>query len=324
MVKFCSKCGAQAVEDSSLYCYICGTQLPANIIKNPDNNTQNNDVIAQLPAGKDGSPWIEEKNEAQPLSPARTMKARKSGINTGFIIIVGAVLLSLILLGFLFPPKDNFFGIISPLKDNSSTSLSFNLSGTGPKATPTPKASLTQKPTSTSKAATPTPKPTPISKTTPTTQSTLSQTPVPIGTLGLEILKLPIGEGASDGIKSVIVYSAKKTDRYSYSEANKTKSETSPKGKKFVIVNAGIKNIGAPFITVNPASFSITDSNHYKYDPYSVYNGTDGLKMQQLYLDQVSVGKILFAVPEGSIELRLQYDFGDLVSGPKLAEWPVN
>jgi hypothetical protein len=36
-------------------------------------------------------------------------------------------------------------------------------------------------------------------------------------------LKLPIGEGASDGIRSVLVYSAKKTNRYSYSDtSNKT------------------------------------------------------------------------------------------------------
>jgi hypothetical protein len=54
-----------------------------------------------------------------------------------------------------------------------------------------------------------------------------------------------------------------------------------------------------------------------------MYNGTDGLKMQQIYLDQVSIGKILFVVPENSNELRLQFNFGDLTSGPRLAEWPV-
>jgi hypothetical protein len=88
-------------------------------------------------------------------------------------------------------------------------------------------------------------------------------------------------------------------------------------------VDAGIKNVGAPYLTVNSTPFSVTDSNGFKYDPSLSYNGTDWLKTQQLYLDQVSAGKILFVIPADSKELRLRYDFGNLETGPNLAEWAV-
>ena len=251
---------------------------------------------------------IDEGDEAGMINPGNIREIKKRRINMVLIIVVWGMLFSLIFLGIILPPEDNFFAIF-PTENRSS--------GSSPGIQP---AYLVRSTPAAFSQSTPLPNPVPASFK-PTLRP---ETPVPVEAAAAEILKLPIGEGASDGIKSVIVYSAKKTDRYSYSEANKTKVETAPKGKKFVLVNAGIKNIGAPFLTVNPTSFSITDSNHFKYDPYFMYNGTDELKMQQLYLDQVSIGKILFVVPEGSNELRLLYDFGDIVIGPNLAEWPVN
>jgi len=71
MVKFCSKCGAQAVEETSLFCALCGAQLVADI---PDDNHPYADDIhlcsdephllsgssRWVPAQKLDRPWEEE------------------------------------------------------------------------------------------------------------------------------------------------------------------------------------------------------------------------------------------------------------------------
>ena len=223
-------------------------------------------------------------------------RSKKTRINTSLILIVGGILFSLILLGIIFPPDANFFAIIFPQNDNSSGS------------------SLGIQPTSASRTTT-TPKLTP----TPDTASTLS------GLKALEILNLPIGGGASDGIKSVMVFSANKTNQYSYyNETLKTNQvETVPAGKIFVIVDIVIKNSGAQPLNVSSASFSITDSDGYKYDPHLPYYGSDGLAVQQLRLNQQSKGKVLFVISANSTGLKLQYKFRDTVNGPQLAAWPV-
>jgi len=263
----------------------------------------------RMPELEDNGVLNDEGEAAGMINPGKPSKIKKRRINIVLVIVVWGVLFSLICLGIILPPKDNFFALF-PTKDNSLVS--------SPVVRP---ASLLRTAPAPFPQSTSLPGPIPASfKPTLT-----SETQVPVKTAAPEILKLTIGEGASDGIKSVIVYSANKTDKYSYSESiNKTKVETAPNGKIFVIVHAGIKNVGASSLNVSSTPFSITDSNHFKYDPYFLYNGTDGLKVQQLYLDQVSVGKILFIVPTGSNELRLQYNFGNLVSSPNLAEWPVN
>jgi len=303
MVTFCLKCGAQAVDDTSSFCNICGTQFTANIPEKKSDICQNRGAIIQMPAGKNGGLWIEEVREVQPIKPTKTTEIKKRRINIGIIIVWG-ILFSLILLGIIFPPQDNFLDIIiAPQNDSLRSSPILQ-------HTPTPLANLT-----------------------PIPNLTLTQTPIPSPTLtsnessiAPEILKLPIGEGSGDGIKSVMVFSVNITNNYSYySEIlNKTQVVTAPPGKIFVIVDAGIKNTGMQSLNASSTSFSITDSNGYKYDPYFLYYGDDGLKMQQLYLNQISIGKILFVIPASSKELRLQYDFGDFVSGPKLVTWSIN
>jgi hypothetical protein len=284
MVKFCSTCGAQAVDDTSLCCTICRTEFPANIPKKKIGSCQNCDPIIPLPDRKNGSPWIEEVRAAHMINPAKPVELKKSRINTSLILIVGSILFSLILLGIIFPPNDNYLAIIFPQNDNSS--------GSSPVIHPTP---------------------------TPDPASTLSESKA------LEILNLPVGGGASDGIKSVMVFSAKKTNQYSYySETlKKNQVETAPPGKVFIIVDAEIKNTGVQTLNASSASFGITDSGGYNYDPHIPYYGNDGLTMQQLYLNQQSKGKVLFVIPAISNGLKLQYKFRDTVNGPQLAAWLV-
>ncbi len=301
MVKFCSKCGTQAVKETSLFCALCGANLASDI---SDDNHPYRGSSNLVPGQKPDAPRREEIPAVKPLNPSQTIELQKNRANTGVFIVVGVILFSLILLGILFPPKDNSFTVIFPLKDNSSDSSSILRTTTiaALKSTPTP--ALNRTPT-----RTPTRSP--------------SRTPTPVESIAPEMLSVPLGEGASDGTASVIVFSAKKTNQYSYysETVKKIQNETAPPGKIFVIVDAGIKNIGAQVLNASSSSFSITDSNGYKYDPSNYGNG--GLTMQQLYLNQTSTGKILFVIPKESTGLRLQYNFGDFATGPKLVAWPI-
>ncbi len=304
MVKFCSKCGAQAVKETSLLCALCGAHVAADI---PDDYHSYGSSSNIVPEQKQNAPGREATPAVKPLPHSVPGEIQKNGANTGIFIVVGVILFSLILLGIIFPPKGNFFTIIFPLKDNSSAPFS-NLQMT-PGAAPelTPGITLNYTPARTPAGSTRTP----------------TRTPTPIESLGPEIMSVPIGEGASDGATSVIVFSAKKTSQYSYySETlKKIQNETAPQGKTFVIVDAAIKNVGAQELNISSSSFSLTDSNGYKYDPS--YYGNEGFTTQQLYLNQTSLGKILFIIPKTTTGLRLHYNFGDFASGPKLVAWPI-
>jgi hypothetical protein len=299
MAKFCVKCGTRTVDDVSLFCNICGTKLSEYRPEKKSDPLQNSGMI----------PVSGEKNDRMGITefsvpPATTTgKAEKNKrrIDIGIIIVLG-ILFFLIILGIIIPPQDNFFGIFSLPRNNSSDSSPVL------QHTPASHANLT-----------PTPKLTPSSKPT-SPQTTLTSNG---SSIAPEALVLPVGEGAGDGTKSVMVFSVNKTSKYSYYSINKTQVETAPSGKTFVIVDVGIKNTGSQYLNASAAAFSLTDSNGYKYDPSVSYRGDDGFTVQQLYLNQISRGKVLFVIPTGSKGLRLQYDFGDLVTGPKLATWSI-
>ncbi|HID40167.1 MAG TPA: DUF4352 domain-containing protein [Calditrichaeota bacterium] len=164
------------------------------------------------------------------------------------------------------------------------------------------------------KATTPTqPSETPET-TPPTTQST---TPTE--------LNLNIGETAKTSKIEVTVFSAQKTKSYDYYSDifKETMTEEAKPGKIFILVDAEIKNVGSNSVFVGSSEFSITDSEGYKYDP-ALYYGDDGLEMfKELYQNQKMRGKILFEVPENAQDLKLQYNFGNLFIGTKLASWSI-
>ena len=138
-------------------------------------------------------------------------------------------------------------------------------------------------------------------------------------------LNLNIGETAKTSKVEVTVFSAKKTKSYNYySDVFKTNvTEEAKPGKIFILVDAEIKNVGSDRVFVGASEFSITDSEGYKYDPIP-YLGSDELEtIKELYQNQKMRGKILFEVPEKAQNLRLQYDFGDLFIGTKLASWSI-
>jgi hypothetical protein len=298
MAKFCKKCGTRTVDDVSLFCNICGTKLSEYRPEKKSDTLQNSGMIP-VSGEKDDRKGITEFS-VPPATITRKAEKNKRRIDIGIIIVLG-ILFSLIILGIIIPPQDNFFGILSLPRNNSSDS--------SPVLLHTPvQVNLTPMP-----KLTPSPKPTSPQTTLTSNESSIAP----------EMLILAIGEGAGDGIKSVMVFSANKTNRYGFYSINKTQVENAPPGKIFVIVDVGIKNTGLQYFNASAVPFSMTDINGYRYDPSDSYLGGDGFTMQQLYLNQISRGKILFIVPTGSKGLRLQYDFGDPVTGPKLATWSI-
>lgn len=271
MPKFCPKCGNQIIDDASLFCNNCGSQLPMD---------QQEVVQSVIYPPIKIQPFVDDlRTPTQPITKKsiendeiKQNQIEKSRSKTlGFIIIsIGGILLFIVLLSLI------------------SSSGTNNTGGY------------------TSKVTTPT----------PTVKITLERNNLKTGT----------GEAPIYGGIAVYVDSIHKTNQYSYYSDifKETQFETTPPGKTFVFVIASVKNIGTNSIYASPTSFSITDSLGRKYDPDFMYFGDDGFKMQQLYPNQITYGKILFTIPSDARGLKLQYDFGNLYSGPNLVTWPFD
>lgn len=138
-------------------------------------------------------------------------------------------------------------------------------------------------------------------------------------------LNLKVGETAKTSKIEVTVRSAQKIKYYQYYSdiVQQYYTQTAPPGKSFILADVEIKNIGEGSGFVGSTELSITDSDGYKYDP-EMYLGEDGLEMfKELYKNQKMSGKVVFKVPEDAKELKIQYDFGNLFMGTKLASWTI-
>jgi len=136
---------------------------------------------------------------------------------------------------------------------------------------------------------------------------------------------LEIGETAKSSRLQVTVFSAEKMKKYSYYsdifESNQEK--TASPGNLFVLIDAEIVNIGSDRDFGGYVKFTMTDSQGFKYDP-DFYLGTDGLDaFSEIFQNQKIRGKAVFQVPETATGLKLQYDFGDIIVGTKLATWII-
>ncbi|MDY6930345.1 MAG: DUF4352 domain-containing protein [Halobacteriota archaeon] len=139
-------------------------------------------------------------------------------------------------------------------------------------------------------------------------------------------LNLGVGETAKTSKEEVTVISATEKDYYLYYSDffSEPMVETASPGKKFVIVEVEIKNIGRDVAYFGISDFSSTDSEGYRYDPNFLYLGEDGLGgFEELYQNQKIRGKILFEIPDDATGVKVLYDFGDLFTGIKLASWEL-
>jgi len=138
-------------------------------------------------------------------------------------------------------------------------------------------------------------------------------------------IKLKIGETAKTSKVEVTVISANVSDYYEYYSdiLDEYKIKHASPGKKFLLIEAEIRNLGSKKIYVGYSDFSATDSEGYEYEP-EFYYGEDKLDvLKELYPNRKIKGKVIFEVPEGATGLKVHYDFGDIITGPKLATWVI-
>jgi hypothetical protein len=168
-----------------------------------------------------------------------------------------------------------------------------------------------------------------IEEETPTKVPEITTSPTEIPTLAPEVpteVSLNIGETAKTSKIEVTVNSVEKTDYYEwYSNiVSQYYTQNAPKDKIYLLADVEIKNVGNDRAYVGSSEFSVTDYEGFRYDP-ELYLGEDGLEMfKELYQNQKMKGKILFEIPEDAKGLKLQYDFGSLFTGVKLASWNLD
>lgn len=134
-----------------------------------------------------------------------------------------------------------------------------------------------------------------------------------------------IGETVTSQTEQITIFSAQKTPKYTWSYSSSYKfTENANPGNIFVIIDAEIKNIGSDSMYITMAKFSMSDSEGNRYDP-ELYAGDDRLSiLKELYTNQKTRGKVVFQVPENARKLKLYYDFGNILTGTKLASWSIN
>lgn len=131
---------------------------------------------------------------------------------------------------------------------------------------------------------------------------------------------------AYSNLESATVVSADVAYSYTYYSDifNENMVETVQPGYKFVIVDVIIENTGSDSTYVTETDFKLEDSEHYSYDSEFLYYGTDGFDfLKELYIGQKSKGKLLFIVPSSATGMVLNYDLGNIFTGPQLAEWII-
>lgn len=99
-------------------------------------------------------------------------------------------------------------------------------------------------------------------------------------------INLKMGETAKTTKREVTVYSAQKSNTYTWrGSSGNVYTEAAPAGKTYIMVNVQIKNIGSDSLYASASDFSIADPNGYKYD--QKYASIDNeLKSQELFQNQ--------------------------------------
>jgi len=154
---------------------------------------------------------------------------------------------------------------------------------------------------------------------TPSSTSAVTTAPTP------ETLKLSIGESAKSSDTIVTVTSVDRSESYRYYSTvfEKYMTQSAEPGKDYVLVDAELQYTGSSSDYVTAGSFSLADSEGYRYD-YTMYYGDDDFPIvKELYPDQRVRGKLLYTVPSSAKGLKLYYNFGSVWTGAKLAYWQL-
>lgn len=140
-------------------------------------------------------------------------------------------------------------------------------------------------------------------------------------------LSLNIGETAKTSKIEVTVKSVEKTDCFEFSSDNIYEGiymQCAPEGKTYLLVDIAVKNIGTDWLKVELNRLNAVDSFGFRYNPEGDYFGRNRLnRIQELYIDQEIEGRVIFEVPQSAKILFIQYDFGSIFTGRKLASWEL-
>ena len=131
---------------------------------------------------------------------------------------------------------------------------------------------------------------------TPSSTSAVTTAPTP------ETLKLSIGESAKSSDTIVTVTSVDRSESYRYYSTvfEKYMTQSAEPGKDYVLVDAELQYTGSSSDYVTAGSFSLADSEGYRYD-YTMYYGDDDFPIvKELYPDQRVRGKLLYTVPSSA------------------------
>jgi len=141
-------------------------------------------------------------------------------------------------------------------------------------------------------------------------------------------LNLQVGDTANTSEREVTIISAEITDGFEYSFLGATKlTMHAPDGKKFILAQVRIKNIGQNTIYANGGDFSATDSEGYSYDLEFVSGSLREDRfpaLKKLYNNQKAEGSILFEIPADAKGVKILYDFGSAFTETKLVNWEVS
>lgn len=137
-------------------------------------------------------------------------------------------------------------------------------------------------------------------------------------------LELNIGETAMTQNVEVTVISAHEKYYYEWMGSRSVRSETADQGNTFIFVSVNMKNVGMDRKHLGSCYMSLTDSNGFRYDKTYMRGDCNELEgIQELYQNQQMEGIVLFEVPKDATGLKIQYDFGNLFSGTKIASWNI-
>lgn len=133
-----------------------------------------------------------------------------------------------------------------------------------------------------------------------------------------------VGDRISNENTGVAVIDVFRMDYYMYEFCGQTTPVTAPADKTFVFVYTKIINIGRDNDYRGAADFCLEDSDGRRYSPQICLSADAMGHFQELYKGQHIEGFVMFEVPDDVDGLLVKYDFGNIISGTKIATWAVN
>jgi len=141
-------------------------------------------------------------------------------------------------------------------------------------------------------------------------------------------ITLDIGETAKTSKLEVTVKSVEKMEMYEYCSnlggQQYCNIQSAKEGNEYYVLQVEVKNVGSDRVYFSASNFSASDSEGNRYDVEALNLREDKIDLfQELYQNQKTSGSIVIEVPKNASGVKIFYDFGDIITGTKLATWEV-